>query len=180
MTTDTAKPLLTVVLVLLLSAVVAVGLLSMYSIAGADVGSNAGSAVTTGSGSGSSVDTMSSTMMDELANLKEQYAKVRGEADKDAKMLLWAGLIAGILKLLLSIVTRVSASKKTKWLGWVAMGLSVPIALFSHYALGNSVFDSLVYAGAGPGAIVIHELLKVVLPEKKQPELHAGLWLGGS
>lgn len=175
--TTMAKPILSTLIVILLAGLVAIGLLSAYSIASADTGSGSGSTVLVGSGSGSSVDAVSgaapiapapAALMDELKNLKEQYAKVRGEADKDAKMLLWAGLIAGVLKVLLSLIDRVSKKKPNKWMAWIALALSVPIALLSHYALGNSVFDSLVFAAAGPGAIVVHELLKVFFPDKPE------------
>jgi len=38
----------------------------------------------------------------------------------------------------------------------------VPIALLAHYAGGNGLLASIVVAGGGPGAILAHELLKLV------------------
>jgi hypothetical protein len=101
------------------------------------------------------------SIVDELKDLQARYEALRGNQDKSAKMLLLAALLAAGLKLLLSGVNLLAGKKPAKWLAWIALGLAVPIALLSHYAGGNSVFDSLVYAGAGPGAIVIHELMKL-------------------
>lgn len=101
------------------------------------------------------------TMLSQLRDLQARYQALKANGDKSAKMLLWAALIAAGLKLLLSGVNLLAGKKPTKWLAWIAMVLAVPIALLSYFAAGNSLFDSLVYAGAGPGAIVLHELLKV-------------------
>lgn len=178
--TTMAKPILTTFLVLLLAGLVALGLLTFYSVASADpgvvpaplVGSGSGSSL----GSGSGTDAVSSaapitpppqSLIDEVKELRAKYEAASSSKDKDTKVLLWAGLIAALLKVVLSVVNRLSGSKPKKWLAWVAMGLAVPIALLSHYALGHSVFDSLIYAGAGPGAIIVHELLKVFMPEAK-------------
>lgn len=101
------------------------------------------------------------TLVDQLKELHSKYEALKSNKDKSAKMLLWAALIAGALKLVLSVVNLAAGKKPKRWLAWIALGLAVPIALLSYYAAGNSLFDSLVYAGAGPGAIVLHELLKV-------------------
>lgn len=108
------------------------------------------------------------TIVDELKELQARYQALKGNQDKSAKMLLIAGLLAAGLKLLLSAVNLLAGKKPTKWLAWIALFLALPIALLSHYAGGHSVFDSLVYAGAGPGAIVIHELLKLFAKPKAE------------
>lgn len=101
------------------------------------------------------------SMLSQLKELQQRYEALKGNTDKSAKMLLWAALLAAGLKLLLSGVNLAAGKKPAKWLAWIALVLAVPIALLSYFAAGNSLFDSLVYAGAGPGAIVLHELLKV-------------------
>lgn len=106
------------------------------------------------------------TLVDQLKELHAKYEALKSNNDKSAKMLLLAALIAAILKLALTGVNLLAGKKPTKWLAWIAMGLAVPIALLSYFAAGNSLFDSLVYAGAGPGAIVLHELLKVFAKPK--------------
>jgi hypothetical protein len=108
-------------------------------------------------------------ILDELAKLRLQYAELKSAKDGDAKMLLWAALIAGVLKTLLSI-TNVIWKKPKKWLAWVAMGTAVPIALLSHFAAGNGWVDSLIVAGGGPGAILFNELLKLFAKSKAEPE----------
>jgi hypothetical protein len=106
-------------------------------------------------------------LLDQLADLRAKHAELKDAKDKDARTLLWAALIAGVLKALLSLVNRIW-SKPKKWTAWGALGLSVPIALLSHFAAGNGWFDSLLFAGAGPGAIAIHELLKL-FGKKQEP-----------
>jgi hypothetical protein len=108
-------------------------------------------------------------ILDELDALRKQYAELKSAKDGDAKMLLWAALIAGVLKTLLSI-TNVIWKKPKKWLAWVAMGTAVPIALLSHFAAGNGWVDSLIVAGGGPGAILFNELLKLFAKSKAEPE----------
>jgi hypothetical protein len=101
------------------------------------------------------------TLFEQLGELHAKYEALKANKDKSARMLLIAALLAAGLKLLLSGVSLLAGKKPKRWLSLVALGLAVPIALLSHYAAGNSWFDSLVYAGAGPGAIVVHELLKL-------------------
>lgn len=126
-----------------------------FSIAAADDGS--GSAVSPAP----AADQAPPSLTQQLADLQAHYKALKANKDASAKMLLWAALLAAGLKLLLSGVNLLAGRKPTKWLAWIALGLAVPIALLSYYAAGNSLFESLVYAGSGPGAIVVHELLKL-------------------
>lgn len=106
-------------------------------------------------------------ILDELAATKAAYDRLKEAKDKDAKLLAWAALIAVLLKLALSVLHRLfGGSKPRRWLAWTALAAAVPIALLSHYALGNGLFDSLVLAGAGPGAILVTELMKLIAPKK--------------
>lgn len=135
-----------------------------FSIAAADDGS--GSAV-----SPAPAPASPPTIVDQLKDLQARYMALKANSDKSAKLLLYAALLAAGLKLLLSGVNLLAGRKPTKWLAWIALGLAVPIALLSYYAAGNSLFESLVYAGSGPGAIVVHELLKLFA--KKPAEVTA-------
>lgn len=152
-------------LIILLSGGVAFALLSVYDIGVAHAQVGSGSAVVdVGSAAGSAsaaTPAPDQAMVDQLRELHAKYLAMKAAADKDTKMLLWAALLAAGLKILLSIVNMLAGYKPTKWLAWIAMGLAVPIALTSHYALGYSLFDSLIFAGSGPGAVVVHELLKL-------------------
>lgn len=102
----------------------------------------------------------------DLDALRAAYDALRASHDPALTMLLWAGLLAGGLKLALSVFMRLVYKETKSWTRWVALGAAVPIALLSHYALGNNWFASLVYAGAGPGAIIVHELLAAVAKPK--------------
>jgi hypothetical protein len=101
------------------------------------------------------------TPLDDLADVKAKYDALRDAMrDKSPTLLLWAAMLAAALKLMLSLFSRYVLKESKTWTKWIALGAAVPIALLSHYAGGFSLFDSLVFAGAGPGAIIIHELLK--------------------
>lgn len=110
-----------------------------------------------------SVDTVApvvtETPLDQLRDLQAKYVALKASKDKSVRLLLIAGAIATGLKLLLSGASLLLGGKK-KWLAWIAFGLAVPIALLSHFAAGNSWFDSFVFAGAGPGAVFVHELVQ--------------------
>lgn len=100
-------------------------------------------------------------LLDQLTEVKAQYDALKAaRAAGDPTILLWAGLIATVLKLLLSTFNRFVFAETKKWTKWLALGAAVPIALLSYYALGNGLFESLIYAGSGPGAIIVHELLQ--------------------
>lgn len=126
---------------------------------GSDVATDAGS----GSGSGSAVVTL--PPIDTMAGLKARYDELRAsynalkDSDGSPRKLALAALMALVLKFLLDAANRVAEDRWKKQLAWAALGLAVPIALLSKYAGGVGWFDALVYAGAGPGAIVVHELL---------------------
>jgi hypothetical protein len=105
---------------------------------------------------------MTESPLDQLRDLQAKYVALRAEKDKGAKMLLIAGAIAGGLKILLSVVNRVAGDKPKRWLALLALFLAVPIALLTHYAAGHGWVDSIIVAGGGPGAIVVHELMKLL------------------
>ena len=110
---------------------------------------------------GSAVPTPAASPLDELGDLKAKYDALRAaQKDKSPTLLLWAAMIATGLKLLLSLFSKYVAKETKSWTKWVALGAAVPIALLSYFAGGASLFDSLMLAGAGPGAIIVHELLK--------------------
>lgn len=103
------------------------------------------------------------SLTDELAELKTKYEQLkaaRSGTDGDLTLLAWAAMIAAALKVLLSAFNRWVFSETKSWTKWIALGAAVPIALLSHYALGHTLFESLIVAGAGPGAIIVHELLQ--------------------
>ncbi len=158
MFTSTFVRSLTLPLIAILAALVV--LLAIVPRVHADTGS--GSAVLVDAGSSSaSAPAPAASPLDELSTLKAKYDALReAQKGKSPTLLLWAGLIAAALKLALSLFSRYVARETKSWTKWVALGAAVPIALLSYYAGGTSLFDALVLAGAGPGAIIVHELLK--------------------
>jgi hypothetical protein len=103
----------------------------------------------------------------ELQALKTAYEKLKANQDPSLKPLLWAGLLAVGLKTILSVLNAIWKKPK-KWLAWTALIAAVPIALLAHYAGGNGLLASIVVAGGGPGAILVHELLKLVTEKKAE------------
>ncbi|HEX5064126.1 MAG TPA: hypothetical protein VFV99_32340 [Kofleriaceae bacterium] len=155
--------------VVLMSALVFGAMFTAYSCtraAYAQEGSGSAMVVDAGSASAPAPDTAQpapASTLDELSALKAKYEALK-TAQPDAKMLAWAALIAAALKLMLSLFNRYVFKETKTWTKWIALGAAVPIALLSYYALGNGLFASLVYAGAGPGAIIVHELLQKKAP----------------
>ena len=127
-----------------------------------------------GAGSGSAVTpTPTQVLLEEarlqITDLRAKYDLLKNEKDPATRLLLYAGLMAAALKLLLDLVNYAARSAKLKSaMAWIAAGLAVPIALLSHYAAGASWFDSIVYAASGPGAVVVHELVSY-FTSKQQP-----------
>lgn len=159
----------TAAIIVVLASVFAFILLSFYGIGEANAQvMEAGSAVMEPVAPADAPD----STIEQLRELQAKYKALKAAGDKDPKTLLWAAMLAAGLKALLSILNRFGGGKRKKWLAWIAMSLSVPIALLSHYAGGHSWFDSLIFAGAGPGAVIFHELMKVF--DKKAPEPSPG------
>ncbi len=103
-------------------------------------------------------------------DLKARYNALKGTEGTERKFGI-AAFLAIILKYLLDFIKLAHRVHSKPWFSkampWIAMGLSVPIALLSRYALGSGWFDALLYAGAGPGAIIVNELLKSFKSDNK-------------
>lgn len=101
------------------------------------------------------------SLVDQAKDAKEAYDKVQTASPAEKKFAI-AGLIAVILNLLLTGLKKVMklTKSKKKWLPYVALGLGVVIAVVERYALGGGWGDAILYGGAGPGAVVVQELMK--------------------
>ncbi len=104
--------------------------------------------------------------LQQLKDLQAAYEALKSNKDKSARMLLWAAAIAAALKLLLSGINLLAGKKPKQWLALIALGLGVPIYLLSHFVAGHGWFDSILVAGAGPGAVFVHELIKFFTTKK--------------
>ena len=143
-------------------------------LAQADTGSAAGPTVTvdtasvtaetTAPAAGSAADVPPiGDPLDELAAAKAKYDALKAAKDSGSKDLLWfayAALAAAVIRILLSAIHVWRGDKPKGWAKWAALGLAVPLALLTYYAAGAGLWAAIVMAGAGPGAIIINELLK--------------------
>jgi hypothetical protein len=101
--------------------------------------------------------------LDELAALKAKYEALKAAKSSGSKDLLWfayAGLAAAVIRMVLAMINARRGDKPKSWAKWAALGLAVPLALLTHYAAGEGLWAAIVMAGAGPGAIVVNELIK--------------------
>lgn len=97
----------------------------------------------------------------ELQALKAAYEALKANQDPSLRPLLWAGLLAVGLKAGLSVLNAIWKKPK-KWLAWTAIISAVPIAALAHYAAGHGWMAALIVAGGGPGAVLFHEIVKLV------------------
>jgi len=94
-------------------------------------------------------------------DLKSKYAAYKA-ATPGEKTVLLALFLAALLKLALDGVNLASKFRWKKALGWVALGLAVPIFVCTYYATSRSWISALILAAAGPGSVVVNELLKTL------------------
>lgn len=101
--------------------------------------------------------------LDELAAMKAKYEALKAAKGSGSKDLLWfayAALAAAAIRVLLAGIHTWRGDKPKGWAKWAALGLAVPLALLTYYAAGAGLWPAIVMAGAGPGAIIVNELLK--------------------
>lgn len=105
-------------------------------------------------------------MQRQYRELRAAYDAAKDVQDRSLRMALYAGLLATLLKFALDAVKAIGSFALRRAMSWVALLLAVPIALFTRFAAGGSWLDALIFAAAGPGAVVVHELINAV---KKRP-----------
>lgn len=82
---------------------------------------------------------------------------------RTGKFLAIATFLAALFKLLLSLLKLSSDFFKSKVVPKViALVLGLATYLFANLAMGVGWVDALILAGAGPGAIFLHELSKLI------------------
>ncbi len=82
---------------------------------------------------------------------------------KTGKFLAIAAFLAGLFKLLLSLLKLTSNFFKNKTVPKIAaLVLGLATYLFANLALGVGWVDALILAGSGPGAILFHEISKLI------------------
>lgn len=114
-------------------------------------------------------------------DLKEQLKEAREKYDelKDAspteKKLAIAAFIAVLLNLLLTGLKKVMkfTKKGKKYLPWIALSLGVVIVMVEKFALGGSWVEAIIYGGAGPGAVLVQELLGLFKKDSEEKTAEA-------
>lgn len=105
-------------------------------------------------------------LVGQLTEARADLDKYRAAAPSEKKFAL-AALLAVALNIALGVIKRLLnvTSTAKKVIPWVALGLAVPIALLAKYGADGSWADAIIFAGAGPGAVVVQELLALFKPK---------------
>ena len=101
----------------------------------------------------------------------EVVGAIKNLADKEQreKKGTWplvAFLVAAFLKFALTLVRKFGYLLGKQTLRITLLVIGALLFLFGKFAMGASVWDALVLAAAGPGAMWFHEALKLIQPGK--------------
>lgn len=109
---------------------------------------------------------------DPVTDLLETVGEVPGaidgikeaKGDKTAMFMAVCVLIGIILKILLSLLKLTGAAifKNKTFLKVAPLVIGLLIFLVSHFAAGTTWYDALILAAGGPGAILFHEVWKLL------------------
>lgn len=97
---------------------------------------------------------------------KETLSEKKEDADKTEKLIAYAALMAVVLKISMSFLKSYSEFFKTDKgkarirLASILVGLSA--FLLSNVGFGMPIWQAVILAGGGPGAIAIHEIMKLI------------------
>jgi hypothetical protein len=93
-------------------------------------------------------------------------AAEQSQTDRLAKAMAAAASIAVVLKLLLSGLKSwkgyFSTDKGKAWLKITTLGIGFIAFLLTNFGMGLSWWQALIVAGGGPGAILVHELSRLI------------------
>jgi len=108
----------------------------------------------------------------QLVELKQSLAKARGEeaesltSERALKLMGIAAALATGLKMLLSMSrnwTGYFTSDQAKaWFRAICLLVGVAAGVATNVGFGIPLWQAVIVAGGGPGAIAVHELLKLV------------------
>lgn len=117
----------------------------------------------------------------EKTEAQKQQEKVN--QDRTMKLIAVAGVMAAVLKALLSALSGwkdyFKTDKGKAWVKVITLVIGFLAFILSNIGFGIPWWQALIVAGGGPGAILIHELSKLVPvlegkkplpPESNQPE----------
>ena len=103
--------------------------------------------------------------------------EARNMAATSTRMIAFAALFAVVLKLAISVLkswkTYFTSDKGKAWLKITTLAMGLGALLLTNVGLGLPFWQSLIIAGGGPGAMVIHDivdLIPVLLGKKPMPK----------
>ncbi len=109
---------------------------------------------------------------------KVQLEEEKKDAENVARMLALAAVMAILLKSLVSALQAwkgfFTTDKQKAWLKVITLVIGFVAFLLSNIGFGIPWWQSVILAGGGPGAILVHELMKlipVLLGKKKLDEV---------
>lgn len=103
-------------------------------------------------------------IMENVGEFPGAIDAIKNTEDKTAKAMAICGLIAIILKIVLSVFKLIPAAifKNKTFLKVFPLGVGLAIFLVSAFAAGEPWYNALIMAAGGPGAILFHEVWKLV------------------
>jgi hypothetical protein len=117
------------------------------------------------------------SVQDGVEKTVEDQAKERKEAEDGAKAVGLAALIAVLLKAVLSALkgwrSFFTTDKGKAWLKVITVLIGFGAFFLTNVGMGIRWWQALIVAGGGPGAILVHEMLKlipVIAGKKPLPE----------
>lgn len=104
------------------------------------------------------------SIMENVGDLPGAVDAIKNSEDKTARALAVCGLIAIILKIVLSVFKLIPAAifKNKIFLKIFPLGVGLAVFLLSSFAAGETWYNALIMAAGGPGAILFHEVWKLV------------------
>lgn len=97
---------------------------------------------------------------------KETLSEKKEDADKTEKLIAYAALMAVILKISVSVLKSYSEFFKTDKgkarIRLISILVGFSAFLLSNIGFGMPVWQAIILAGGGPGALAIHEIMKLI------------------
>jgi cation transport ATPase len=105
----------------------------------------------------------------DTAKAEKDSAKLEAEkkdAENVARMIAFAAILAILLKSLVSALQSwkgfFTTDKQKAWLKIITLVVGFAAFLLSNIGFGIPWWQSIILAGGGPGAIMVHELMKLI------------------
>jgi len=103
-------------------------------------------------------------IIENVGELPGAIEAIKQSEDKTVRAMAVCGLIAIILKIVLSVFKLIPAAifKNKIFLKIFPLGVGLAVFLLTSFAAGEEWYNALLMAAGGPGAILFHEIWKLV------------------